>query len=164
MSPASHDTAFTGPQVGGISYEQQAAPLKAIYNLGGTLCVPGGSALHAPAPHDTPFMGPCCPDPEDDISAGLHLRHGFWLATLYSILQWRANWLSVIFIPGQLLCSIVLASFGVLSVLGGSASLAIPLSVTCEVQDASSLMVTPLTNAMVLPLLVSSYPSLLGSS
>ena len=42
--------------------------------------VPGGSALRAPAPHDTPFTVPCRPDPEEDISAGSHLCHGFCLA------------------------------------------------------------------------------------
>ncbi len=47
--------------------------------LGGTACV-GGSALHAPAPHDTTFMGPPIPDPEEDIS-GSPLRHGVRLAT-----------------------------------------------------------------------------------
>jgi hypothetical protein len=45
-------------QLGGIPYGQRAAALAAIYNLGGTTCVPGGSALHAPTPHDTTFMGP----------------------------------------------------------------------------------------------------------
>ena len=50
---------------------------------GGGSCVPGGRALHATAPHDTPFMGPCRPDPEVDISAGLHLCHGVWLSTLH---------------------------------------------------------------------------------
>ena len=45
-------------RLGGIPYGQRAAPSAAIYNLGGTLCVPGGSALHAPAPHDNTFTGP----------------------------------------------------------------------------------------------------------
>jgi hypothetical protein len=45
-------------QWGGIPYGQQAALLAAIYNLGGTLCVPGGSALRAPAPYDNTFTGP----------------------------------------------------------------------------------------------------------
>ncbi len=49
-------------------------------------------------------------------------------------------------------------------VLGGSASTAIPPSVTHEVQDVSSLVATPLANVRVLPLSVSSHPSLLGSS
>ena len=49
-------------------------------------------------------------------------------------------------------------------VLGGSASSAIPPSVPCEVQVVSSLVATPLTNVRVLPLTVSSHPSLLGSS
>jgi hypothetical protein len=61
-------------RLGGISYGPRAAPLAAIYNLGGTACV-GGSALRAPAPHDTTFTGPHCPDPEEDIS-GLPLCHG----------------------------------------------------------------------------------------
>jgi hypothetical protein len=42
--------------------------------------------------------------------------------------------------------------------------MAIPPSVTHEVQDVSSLAATPLTNVRVLPLTVSSHPSLLGSS
>jgi hypothetical protein len=42
--------------------------------------------------------------------------------------------------------------------------MAIPPSVTREVQDVSSLAATPLTNVRVLPLTVSSHPSLLGSS
>jgi hypothetical protein len=62
-------------QLGGIPYGQQAAPVAAIYNLGGALYVPGGSALRAPAPHDTSFTGLCRPDPEKDIS-GLPLCHG----------------------------------------------------------------------------------------
>ena len=46
-------------QLGGISYYgQRAAPLAATYDLGGTLCVPGESALRAPAPHETTFTGP----------------------------------------------------------------------------------------------------------
>jgi hypothetical protein len=45
-------------RLGGIPYGQWAAPSAAIYNLGGTLCVPGGSALRAPAPHDNTFTGP----------------------------------------------------------------------------------------------------------
>jgi hypothetical protein len=49
-------------------------------------------------------------------------------------------------------------------ILGGSASTAIPPSVTHEVQDVSSLMATSFTNVRVLPLAVSSHPSLLGSS
>ena len=128
------------------------------------------------------------------------------------ILQWGANWLSVFFIPGTLLFSVVLASAwwpsfssspspchhgksstpsshspchrggssfsfssaGIVRatagslhwppVLGGSASTAIPPSVTHEVQDVSSLAATPFTNVRVLPLTVSSRPSLLGSS
>ena len=47
-----------------------------IYGLGGTSCIPEGSALRAPVPHNTTSMGPCRrPDPEEDIS-GSHLRHG----------------------------------------------------------------------------------------
>jgi hypothetical protein len=45
-------------RLGGIPYGQQAAPSAAIYDLGGTSCVPGGSALRAPAPYDNTFMGP----------------------------------------------------------------------------------------------------------
>ena len=116
-----------------------------------------------------------------------------------SILQWGANWLSAIFIPGPLLCYVVLvsswggfiissshsprhrggssfssSSIGIMKgkaglsyrppVLGGSASTAIPPSVTHEVQNVSSLAATPLTNVRVLPLTVNSHPSLLGSS
>ncbi len=46
-------------RLGGIPYGQRAAPLAAIYDLGGALYVPGGSALCAHAPHDTTFTGPC---------------------------------------------------------------------------------------------------------
>ncbi len=42
--------------------------------------------------------------------------------------------------------------------------MAIPSSVTREVQDVSSLVATPRTNVRALPLTVSSHPSLLGSS
>jgi hypothetical protein len=49
-------------------------------------------------------------------------------------------------------------------ILGGSASMAIPPSVTREVQGVSSLVATHLTNVRVLPLTISSHPSLLGSS
>ncbi len=46
-------------RLGGIPYGQWAAPSAAIYDRwGGTSCVPGGSALHAPAPHDNNFTGP----------------------------------------------------------------------------------------------------------
>jgi hypothetical protein len=45
-------------RLGGIPYGQRAAPLSAIYDLGGTSCVPGGSALRAPAPHENTFKGP----------------------------------------------------------------------------------------------------------
>ncbi len=50
--------------------------------MGGTSCVPGGSALRTPAPHDNTFTGPRHPYPEKDIS-GLPLRHGGRLATLH---------------------------------------------------------------------------------
>jgi hypothetical protein len=50
-------------------------------------------------------------------------------------------------------------------ILGGSASLAIPPSVTREVQDVSSLMAPHLAIVRALPLTVNSHPtSLLGSS
>ena len=76
----------------GLPNRQHTAPSAAIYNLGGSSYVPGGSALRAPPPHVTPFMGPCCPEPEEDISAGSHLRHGVLLSYLApSILQWRVN-------------------------------------------------------------------------
>ena len=42
--------------------------------------VPVGSALRAPVPQDTTSMGPCRPDPEEDIS-GLHLCHGVQCVT-----------------------------------------------------------------------------------
>jgi hypothetical protein len=75
------------------------------------LCVPGGNALPAPVPHDTPFTGPRCPDPEEDISAGSNLCHAVRLLTSHPpFFNGGANWLSVIFIPGPLLCSFVLAS------------------------------------------------------
>ena len=51
-----------------------------------------------------------------------------------------------------------------LPILGGSASLAIPPSVTHEIQDELSLAAPPLTNVGALPLTVDSHPSLLGSS
>ena len=44
--------------VSNLPYGQRAAPLATIYDLGGTSCVPGGSALRAPTPHDTAFTGP----------------------------------------------------------------------------------------------------------
>jgi hypothetical protein len=69
-------------QLGGIPYGQRAAPLAAIYDLGGASYVPGGSALRAPAPHDTTFTGPCHPDPEKVVS-GSPLCHGVRLATLH---------------------------------------------------------------------------------
>ena len=69
------------PLVSNLPYGQWAARLGTIYDLGGTSCVPGGSALRAPAPHDTTFTGPRHPYPEEDISAGLHLCHGFRLVT-----------------------------------------------------------------------------------
>ena len=117
---------------------------------------------------------------------------------------------AIIFIPGQLLCSVVLASawgafllllsfssssWGVFNtLLSFSSSLCwdfllllfhwdyeghgriialatcfgglcfYSVSVTHEVQDVSSLAATSLTNVRVLPLMVSSHPSLLGSS
>ena len=66
-----------------LPYGQRSAPSAAIYYLGGISYVPGGSALRALAPHDTPFTGPRRPDPEEDTSAGLHLRHEAQLATLH---------------------------------------------------------------------------------
>ena len=75
-------------QVRGIPYGQRSVPLTGrslhasyIYILGGTLCVPVGSALWAPVPQITASMRPRCPDLEEDIS-GSHLRHGVQLATL----------------------------------------------------------------------------------
>ena len=49
-------------------------------------------------------------------------------------------------------------------ILGGSSSLAIPPSVTREVQDVSSLVAPPLAIVRALPLTINSHPSLLGSS
>ena len=79
---------------------------------GGGLCVPGGSALRGPAPHDTTFMftRPCHPDPEEDISAGLHLRHGVQLATSHPP-----------FFNGGCFGSPSSSSLGSSSVLGGPA-------------------------------------------
>ena len=80
------------------------------------MCVSGGSALRAPAPHDTTFTGPCRPDPKDDIY-GSHLRHGVWLATLHPpFIDGGCFFLSIIFIPWQLL-SPLLCCFDVL--MGG---------------------------------------------
>ena len=68
---------------------------------GVTSCVPVGSALHTPVPHDTTSMVPCFPDPEEDISGSHLLRHGVQLATSYPpFIDGGALWLSVIFIPG----------------------------------------------------------------
>ena len=50
---------------------------------GGGSCVPGKSARRAPAPHDAPFTGPCRPDPDGDISAGLLLPHQARPVTLH---------------------------------------------------------------------------------
>ncbi len=47
------------------------------------MCVPVERALRIPVPHNSTSAGPCCPDPEEDIS-GLHLRHGVRLATSHS--------------------------------------------------------------------------------
>ena len=41
-----------------LPYIPRPAPSAMISSLGGTACVPGGSALRAPAPHDTAFTGP----------------------------------------------------------------------------------------------------------
>ncbi len=71
--------------------------------------VPGGSALCAHAPHDTTYTGPRCLDPEKDIS-GSPLCHGVRLATSHPPFINGGHFGSLSFIPGQLLCSIVLAS------------------------------------------------------
>ena len=51
-------SAYLTPLASNLPYGQRAAPSATIYDLGGTSCVPGGSALRAPAPHDTAFTGP----------------------------------------------------------------------------------------------------------
>jgi hypothetical protein len=169
--------------------------------------------MHAPAPHDTTFTGPCRSDPEKDISAELHLCNGVQLATSHTPffnggqicspssssqgsssvpLLWCHNGgssfsssappchhggssapssCSPCHCGGSSFSSssigIVRAMAGLLHrppVLGGSASTAIPPSVTREVQDVSSLAATPLTNVRVLPPMASSHFSQLGSS
>ena len=83
---SSQPSTTPGPLVsfGGIPHGQRFIPspgccslndASPIYGLGGTSCIPEGSALRAPVPHNTTSMGPCRLDPEEDIS-GLHLRHG----------------------------------------------------------------------------------------
>lgn len=82
---SSQPSTTPGPLVsfGGIPHGQRFIPspgcslndASPIYGLGGTSCIPEGSALRAPVPHDTTSMGPRRPDPEEDIS-GSHLRHG----------------------------------------------------------------------------------------
>ena len=82
---SSQPSTTPGPLVsfGGIPHGQRFIPSPGcslndacpIYGLGGTSCIPEGSALRAPVPHDTTSMGPRRPDPEEDIS-GLHLCHG----------------------------------------------------------------------------------------
>jgi hypothetical protein len=71
--------------LGGIPHGQRSVPstgcslrASSIYGLGGTSCVPVGSALHTPVPQDTTSMGPRCPDLDEDIS-GLHLRPTTWV-------------------------------------------------------------------------------------
>ena len=68
--------------LGGIPHGQRSVPstgcslhASSIYGLGGTSCVPVGSALRTPVPQDTTSMGPCCPDPDEEIS-GLHQQYG----------------------------------------------------------------------------------------
>ena len=91
LTPLASSLPGTAPcllaHLGGFPHGQRSVPVpsmgcslhtSSIYGLGGTSytsCVPVGSALHPPVPQDTTSMGPCCPDPEEDIS-GLHLRHG----------------------------------------------------------------------------------------
>ena len=87
-APVPQDTTFMGPSTqspldsSGVAF--LAAYLKplssgcslnaySIYGLGGTKCVPVGSALRAPVPQDTTPMGPRRPDPEENIY-GSHLR------------------------------------------------------------------------------------------
>jgi hypothetical protein len=89
LVPLRNTTPHPLVQLGGITYGQWSVPLmgrffhaSSIYGLGRTSCVPMGSALRAPVPQDTTSVGPCWPDPEEDIS-GLHLRHGVWLETLH---------------------------------------------------------------------------------
>ncbi len=65
-SPTNSGTAFlaaylasppSATSVSNMPYGQRPAPWATISSLGGTSCVPGGSALRAPAPHDTAFTG-----------------------------------------------------------------------------------------------------------
>ncbi len=104
-----HDTTFMGPCLGGIPYRQRAGPSAAICNLGGTSCVPGGSALRAPAPMTLLSRG-LVARIQKRIFLGCTSAMGFdwWPCTLLSSMG--AFWLSVIFFPWQLLCSVVLAS------------------------------------------------------
>ena len=73
-----------------MPYGQRPAPSATTSSLGGTSCVPGGSALRAPTPHDATFTGPRRPDPDGDISAGLLLPPPIGLAwrpcTLHSLM------------------------------------------------------------------------------
>ena len=75
--------------LGGIPDGQRSIPSTGcslhasfLYGLGGTSCVPVGSALRAPVHQDTTSMGPRRPDPEEDFS-GLHLHHGVQCVTLH---------------------------------------------------------------------------------
>ena len=194
-APAPYYSAFTGSRFGCISSPQRASPSASIFDLGGGSCVPGGSARRAPAPHDTPFTGPRRPDPDGDISAGLLLPHqarrfgspasssrgtssvpSFWhhhRGPSFSSSPYPRHHggssapssLSSRHHGGSSFSSSSKAGSSYQPpVWGGSASLASPPSVPCEVQVASSLVATPLTNVSVLPLTVSSHPSLLGSS
>ncbi len=69
--------------LGGIPHGQRSVPFpgcslhpSSIYGLGGSSCVPVGSALHTPVhQHSTTSMGPRRPDPDEDIYV-LHLQHG----------------------------------------------------------------------------------------
>ena len=51
-------SSYLTPLASNLPYGQQAALSATIYDLGVNSCVPGGSALRNPAPHDTAFMGP----------------------------------------------------------------------------------------------------------
>ena len=98
-------------QSGGIPYGQQSVPLVgrslhacSIYGLGGTSRVPVGSALRAPVPQDTTSTGPHCPDPDKIYFWVPPMPQGLTGDIAPSFHQCEAFWLSIIFIPRQLLC------------------------------------------------------------
>ena len=83
--------------LGGIPIGPRSVPLAGcslrassiLYGTGGASCIPVGSALCPLVPQDTPYIGPCCLDPEEGISTRLHivLKPSFCL--------WGASWLCI---------------------------------------------------------------------